>query len=363
MDMRVAIVTNQFFPTTGGEVTYVHNLSEKLKDLVDLTVYGPKTNFSTSYKYNPFFIQNKHHLETICGTLDTYLKYFSKLTSLKINADVIHSQELFETLMFEKFYKNNARILTFHSFYHDEFRNSIISKMLPTNLLQKLTLDSAKQSADGIITLNKKHYSLFRNLKPKKPVEMIPHGVNKIPKNIALKDRENNLIFVGRLTFKKNIHNFLPDFISQNIKNKFFIVGEGELKNTIEKTAAKNNNIKVTGKVSNQKLNNLYQNSAITILPAMHESFCLSVLEAMSYGVVPVCMESEGPKTFVENGKNGFLVNSHRELIEKVKLLSNDASLLRRMRRNAYHTSTEFTWEKCAIRTYNFYKNILDDKS
>jgi len=61
-----------------------------------------------------------------------------------------------------------------------------------------------------------------------------------------------------------------------------------------------------------------YQQADILILPSRMEGFPIVVMEAMAYGVIPVCTNVGGLRFHIEDGKNGFIVSnsSERAVIE-----------------------------------------------
>ena len=63
------------------------------------------------------------------------------------------------------------------------------------------------------------------------------------------------------------------------------------------------------GIVSGAKKEQLMKKCQVFLLPSLYEGLPMSLLECMSYGMVPVTTNVGSISTVVENGKNGFLVH------------------------------------------------------
>lgn len=66
---------------------------------------------------------------------------------------------------------------------------------------------------------------------------------------------------------------------------------------------------KIMGKVNN--LDAIFSDAYINIVPSRSESFSLSLLEAMCYGVPTVSFDTTGPKSLIINNHNGVLIKSY----------------------------------------------------
>lgn len=80
--------------------------------------------------------------------------------------------------------------------------------------------------------------------------------------------------------------------------------------------------------------------------PELAEHFGISTVEAMGAGVVPVVINAGGQKEIVQEGKNGFLWETQKEMIEKTLELSKNAVTWEKLSKNAQKTAEEFSSEK-----------------
>ena len=129
---------------------------------------------------------------------------------------------------------------------------------------------------------------------------------------------ENFFLSVGRFTKQKNYIYLVKEFqtICQKYPDqKLLIIGEGELKNQIEKLIIKLNlqsNIFIIGHT-----NNVYyymKKAKAFILSSLWEEVGFVIVEAaMSNALVVSSNCKNGPKEFLSNGEGGFLFNSNEK--------------------------------------------------
>ena len=73
----------------------------------------------------------------------------------------------------------------------------------------------------------------------------------------------------------------------------------------------------------------------------------LSGLEALGCGLPVICTTNTGINDIIEDGKNGFVISASNsnEIVNKIKWFINNKNKINEMRKNAYKTSTIYTWE------------------
>ncbi len=80
----------------------------------------------------------------------------------------------------------------------------------------------------------------------------------------------------------------------------------------------------------------------IFINPSRYEGFCLSLVEAMSQGLVPVTFPVGIAPEIIKNGKNGYVVHNLEEMAEKINHLKENRKSRVKMAENAIITSKLF---------------------
>ena len=163
---------------------------------------------------------------------------------------------------------------------------------------------NAVKYADGIIVLSKGVQDYFEKIYGRKTV-FIPNGVSnhierkpQIIKNKFGLDKDEYILFLGRLVPEKGIKYLIEAFKQVDTEKKLVIAGgssdTSEFENEMKEIAKEDKRILFTGFVQGQELEELYSNAYVYALPSDLEGMPLSLLEAMSYG--NCCLVSDIPE-------------------------------------------------------------------
>lgn len=90
-----------------------------------------------------------------------------------------------------------------------------------------------------------------------------------------------------------------------------------------------------------------------------YEGFSLSLVEAMSQGLVPISFPVGVAPEIIKNGENGYLINEPKEAIPLIKKINKDEALRARLAAAARKTSLHFQAEKMADQFIKLYKDML----
>lgn len=163
---------------------------------------------------------------------------------------------------------------------------------------------NAVKYADEIIVLSKGVHDYFEKIYGRKTV-FIPNGVSnhierkpQIIKNKFGLDKDEYILFLGRLVPEKGIKYLIEAFKQVDTEKKLIIAGgssdTSEFENEMKELAKEDKRILFTGFVQGQELEELYSNAYVYVLPSDLEGMPLSLLEAMSYG--NCCLTSNIPE-------------------------------------------------------------------
>lgn len=137
---------------------------------------------------------------------------------------------------------------------------------------------------------------------------------------------------IGRLNSQKayeRLVNMHVKLLKDNIKNKVWIIGEGEEHKNLD-DIIKEQNVKHTFKILGFK-NNPYRylaQSDLFVCSSKSESFSLAVCEAAILNIPIVSTDCAGPREILEYGKYGIISkNDEQDLYEKVKKMIIDKNL------------------------------------
>lgn len=174
------------------------------------------------------------------------------------------------------------------------------------------------------------------------------------------------ILFVGVIDRKKNIEGLitaysdLPDWI----KKEYQLVMAGKFGNAYKAAKAlikrlnMENNVLFLGHV-NKYLEVLYRDASLLVLPSFYEGFGLPFLEAIAAGI-PVVASTK--VAIAQRMKDCcMLVDPHNyhEIANGIKTLLTDLTLREKQLSRGYERLSEFTWEICAQKTLDVYRECV----
>ncbi|MCX6173173.1 MAG: glycosyltransferase family 4 protein [Ignavibacteriales bacterium] len=202
-------------------------------------------------------------------------------------------------------------------------------------------------------------------------VDKFSHYNGNINNKIKLKTEKDTVIIgsVGRLHYQKG-YEYLIEASKNVLKSypyvKFVLIGDGELRNSLESLAKKNgvyNYFTFWGNQTN--IPELLAQIDIFVLPSLWEGLPLVLLEAMAAKKPIVATEVNGIVEIIESGKEGLLVppkNSTAISLALIRLLE-DNELCKVLASNAYEkVARDFNISKMINETENLYLKLLMKK-
>lgn len=175
------------------------------------------------------------------------------------------------------------------------------------------------------------------------------------------------IIYVGNIQHRKGVYqlieaaseltdiNFLLNVVGSQSSNPDYY-------NKIMLFVKKNNleqKISFHGRVSDDFLENLYQQSDIFVLPSLHETFGIVLLEAMSFGLPIIATNVGAIPELVIDGENGILVHPDdpHSLADAIRQLLASPAKREKLGTNGYDfilANHEFySWESVGKRLIN----------
>ncbi len=217
---------------------------------------------------------------------------------------------------------------------------------------------------DKIIAVSKNDEELFSKISEK--VVFIPNGVDfKIYSEIKRLPKKNSFLFIGRLSSNKGIDHLIEVvyLLKDKIPDiKLYIVGKdwrGQRKILEDSVKEKNldKNIIFTGGVSEKEKIDYLKKSEFFVSASEYEGFGISVLEAMAAGLPVIVNDIDAFRSFVEDGKNGFIADysNPKKTADYIFGILNKTDLSK-ISENAINTAKEYDWKELAKRIKNIYK-------
>jgi glycosyltransferase involved in cell wall biosynthesis len=145
------------------------------------------------------------------------------------------------------------------------------------------------------------------------------------------------------------------------VKVSFLGTGCSEAEVHADFEPAVRDRIRVIPRFSHEALPDLLRGHHIKLFPTLSDGFGLALIEAMACGLAPVTTTTPGPMEIVSDGHNGILVPSRdsHAIEQALERLILDRPYLDRLRRNAYATAQNYSWERIARDNLAFYEEAL----
>lgn len=177
-------------------------------------------------------------------------------------------------------------------------------------------------------------------------------------KKMPKKEKVPTLIYVGRLTPSKRVHDTIKAFAQVRKKlptAKLWIVGRGDegytkkLKHIIknEKLAK---SIVFYGFISEEKKRELMGRAHIILVTSIKEGWGLIVTEANACGTIATVYDVDGLRDSVKHGKTGLVTkkNIPYDLARQILRLLENKELYEKYQKSAHAWSKELTWDRSA---------------
>lgn len=172
----------------------------------------------------------------------------------------------------------------------------------------------------------------------------------------ALKSKDIDLIFVGRLTPKKHPE-FFGEMCSHLSNVKSAAIGSGPLEKELREKYG--NKIKFLG--YREDVEDWLYRSKFLVLPSEYEGFGLVLIEAIMNFCIPIVTPWKGVERIIHNGKTGFFIprniNQASGMIND--LFSKYEEVFQNFYYARYHIIGKYSLEKYISLLENLYKDLL----
>ena len=260
----------------------------------------------------------------------------------KSDADIIISTRVYLNNLVSAYAKKNVLKIGWE---HNHHRRSV--KNINEVVASSINLDKMVFVSNSLKKWYEREYKVRRI---NTEAIFIPNFLETIPNRIS-KLESDNFIAVGRLSKEKGFLDLVKVFnimYSENKNIHLDIVWDGDEKNKIVALIHELNLeevITIHGFQDKDYINRLYEKSSIYLMTSFTESFGLTLIEAMSYGLPCISYTSaEGANEIIENTYNGYLIEN-RDMVAMASAALNllaDKKRLREMGANARETSKKY---------------------
>jgi alpha-1,3-mannosyltransferase len=198
-------------------------------------------------------------------------------------------------------------------------------------------------------------------------IERIPNGILFDEFQVERRPEPWTLLYIGRVSRNKRIDCLIETtaLLKKSLPEvKLKIVGEDwegirkELEVLAEKMGVREN-VEFLGKADRGELLEHLSKATFFVSASQYEGFGISVIEAMAAGCVPIVNDITAFREFIEDGKNGFIVdffNPQSAAIRIQRLFETDLSNVVRASKK---TALRYSWDEVIVKIEEIYKDIL----
>lgn len=189
-------------------------------------------------------------------------------------------------------------------------------------------------------------------------VEVIPYPIDtSIFRPIKVKKNKRfSLIYVGQFRKDKRIPLILRAVKDLDV-DLCLVGGLGGHYQYVKNYAKNHDNMKMFGFIPNHKLPRIYSKCHLYVNASVSETFGLSMAEAMACGLPVVSMQNLGAQELIKRG-TGFIVNTEKEMREKILYLKENPGLRGRMGKRAMKRVKAFSPDIIGKKLFKLYKSV-----
>ena len=376
MHMKIALVSEYYYPLLGGITEHVHNLASALsKRGHDVTVITHNLKPRKHHHYPdgpelfpvvrfgkgiPVYSNGSIAHITIGKGLGTSLENFFQREGF----DVIHAHSpLTPILPVIALRRSNAPVTvgTFHTYFDRSRGYSWLQKKAERHMDM---MDGRIVVSEACVEALSRYFDT--------DYRVIPNGVDPdyfrpdAPVLPEFDDGKLNILFVGRFDPRNGLRTMIEAFkiVKSNFDNcRLIVVGDGPLRPYYRKLVGKDlaKDIHFAGLVNGGRPN-YYASADIYCSPCTKASFGVVLLEAMSSGKPIVASDINGYRLVMEDNRQGILVGepSPAAFAEALLRLLKAPELRQRMGQTGRETVIEkYSWDLVAGEVESLYLELL----
>lgn len=390
--MKVGIFTEAYKPLISGVVTSVVTLKEGLEALGhEVYVITPRAP-RQKHEEDPYVIRLRGVViprRSLKGfrIVPWVKRHLGRIDHLKLDIVHIHTEFSMGTLGLAVGKKSKIpTVYTLHTSYQDY--THYVSKLM-TFFMPKVSKKLAyyinnhyTKKCDMTIVPTKKIYDKMKRLNHDGRFTILPSGidlkpfykesytkasVDKLKKELGIKDGEFVAIVVARIAKEKSLPDLVDAFIEFNKSypnSRFLIVGDGPdkpaLDHYIDKKKARDC-IQTTGFIRHEEVGIYYQVADVFLNASTTETQGLTYVEALAASLPIIVRYDEVFDEFVENNKNGIFFDKTAELVDILKNIQKDRTLLETLSINAQDSVRNYSQECYAKNVETLFTELIEE--
>lgn len=298
--------------------------------------------------------------------------------------DILHVTSLFENELAIGLFPGRAKtVVTLYDLIPLIFREHYLDNAPEGSRSEYMRcLDLVKNNADGIVTISectRRDAIKLLDLPEEKTVvayggvnEEVFHagdgpGLSRIREQFGIK--EDFVLYIAAEDFRKNFDTVLKSFALLQkeygqgcqlvLAGRSSAAWQERLKERMRSLKIREGSVVLTGFISDESLNLLYNAASLFIFPSLYEGFGLPILEAMSCGT-PV-LAANNSSLIEVCGDAAVMADAldEREIAKKMNDILSSIELRESLRARGFLNVGRFRWGRAAAELLGFYKGLF----
>ena len=375
VDMRIAMMTDSYFPTREGVVASLCTIKESLEELGhEVFIIAPEPE--KEYRQEGVYYFKSIRFKSYDGY---YVPIFpsNKIEILKeIDPDVIHIHGVATMALRGLVCGHTLKlptVMTFHTMVDDAAQYYSPIKLPPEtmNRLIWIYLRQILKRMDVVVTPTScigaeiiSHGAECRNMVtvPTGAKTEVFHPGLPYDDLVARYGLEGKriIVHVGRVSYEKDIDMVIRAM--SKVDAHLLVVGKGPAKEDMERLVKElglEDKITFTGFVSDEELPRFYNMADMVISASKFETQGLTILEAMATGKPVACRNGRAFAEIVKDGVNGYLFDDDEGCVDAINRCLNAPEDVRRA---SFQTAMENSRAKSIEKYVEAYELAIETK-
>ena len=389
--MNIAIITDTYFPDINGVTSSIYTLALALRKRGH-RVYI----FATSETNSPVIRRVSKHPPVfripsfpmlLVRPYRTTMPYSLRLVQIlkRLKIDIIHTQTEFSMGLIGLSSSMTLHLPIVHTYhtmledYTHYILNGKVKNIITPDMAKKFSKTFCNVPT-GLIVPTEKVKNALREYGVKKPIYVIPTGIDVSPFNRsnfdkneidALKEKygirpdEKILLSLGRVAKEKSIDRIIdqvPKICEKSPNVRVLIVGDGPALQGLKDQAEKlhvSDKVIFAGAAPYAEIGKYYQLGDAFISCSTSETQGLTYYEAMAAGLPVIARKDDAVNELFQDGVNARLFKEESEIADIVSDIFKDPVTAERYSANAEKTVASFSAETFAVRVEEAYMNAI----
>ena len=385
--MRVGIFTDTYKPQVNGVVSSITTLERELRRLGH-KVYIITTTDPDAPEVEPNVLRIPSVEFKPAPQYRLGLVYSSKIIKKikKLDLDILHSQTEWGVGTFARFAASKLEIPlvhTYHTLY--EYYTHYIFKGHMVAQAKKIAAAISKfycEKCDSLIVPTRKVEEILYSYDVDKEMNIIPTGLDIskfyrknyseedrifVRESFGVEDTDFLCVYVGRVAEEKSIDVLIEMFSKiEDPGYKFMIVGKsyGDVEEKLKEQAYSlgiQDKIIFVGEIPHEKVAIYYQIGDVFLNASISETQGLTFVEAMAAETPVNARYDLNLEDLIVKNNAGLVYRDTEEFIENIKKLKEDEEFKKRIIKNAFNVSQDYTAEKFGERVEELYKKTIEE--